>query len=116
MATSNADTGNEVSVTSKLNSPYNTALSAFINKSKALKGRETEQRTANVQMSPSTRLKSRSVKKKHAYSEHVCLYQNSSTLQIIHRVPKNQEKCCQRNSKLRDRASDKLGSKSTSRH
>ena len=25
-------------------------------------------------------------------SEHVCLYQNSSTLQIIHRVPRNQEK------------------------
>ena len=36
-------------------SPYNTALGALHKQGKALKGREIEQRAANVQMSPANR-------------------------------------------------------------
>ena len=40
----------------------------------------------------STQLTPRSIKPKNTPSEGVCLYQNSSTLQISHQVPRNLEK------------------------
>ena len=46
----------------------------------------------------------------------MCLYWNSSTLQIIHQVPRNQEKMPSKKLKITRSASNKLGSKSTSRH
>ena len=40
----------------------------------------------------STQITSRSMKQNKIHSEHVCLNQNSSTVQIIHRAPRNLEK------------------------
>ena len=95
----------------------------FINKSKGTKrsrdrtenGKRTD--VTNRSRVTSTQRMSRSVKKKKLHTQNMCVYiKIAPRCRLSIECLEIKKKCRQRNSKLRGQASNKLGSKSTSRH